>query len=59
LEEEEKSSLINRNKKEHMTTKPPQQKILKGVLHLEDKNKYSHENMVIIKPQENRQVIRQ
>jgi hypothetical protein len=31
-----------------MTTKPPLQKILKGILHREDENKHSHERMEII-----------
>jgi hypothetical protein len=42
-----------------MTTEPPLQKILKGILHTEDENKHDHERMGIIKPQEKRrQVIR-
>jgi hypothetical protein len=42
-----------------MTTKPPLQKIPKGILHTEDENKHSHERMGIIKPQDkSRQVIR-
>jgi hypothetical protein len=31
--------------KQYMTTKPPLQKILKGILHAEDENKHSHERM--------------
>jgi hypothetical protein len=41
-----------------MTTKPPLQKILQGVLHTEDENKLNHERTRNIKPQEkNRQVL--
>jgi hypothetical protein len=36
--------------KQYTTTKPPLQKILKGILHTEDENKHSHEMMGIIKP---------
>jgi hypothetical protein len=32
-----------------MTTKPALQKILKGILHTEDKNKHNHESMRINK----------
>jgi hypothetical protein len=35
-----------------MTTKPPLQKKLKGILHTEGENKHSHEWMGIMKPQE-------
>jgi hypothetical protein len=43
-----------------MTDKSPLQKILKGILHLEDENKHSYERMGIIKSQEkNREVIRE
>jgi hypothetical protein len=35
-----------------MTTKPPLQKILKGILHTEHENKHNRERMGIIKPQE-------
>jgi hypothetical protein len=43
-----------------MTTKPPLQKILKGILHREDENKHNHERMGIMKSQDNnRQVIRE
>jgi hypothetical protein len=35
-----------------MTTKTPLQKILKGILHIEEKNKHKHERMETIKPQE-------
>jgi inner membrane protein involved in colicin E2 resistance len=38
--------------KQHVTTKPPQQKILVGILHTEDENKcyfISHERMEILK----------
>jgi hypothetical protein len=41
-----------------MNTKPPLQKILKGILHTEDENKHKHERMGNIKSQEGRQVIR-
>jgi hypothetical protein len=43
-----------------MTTKPPLQKILQGILHTEDENKPNHERMRNIKWQEKkRQVIRE
>jgi hypothetical protein len=43
-----------------MITKPPLQKILKGILHTEDKDKHSQERMGIIKSQQmSRQVIRE
>jgi hypothetical protein len=32
----------NQKPKQYMTTKPPLQKILKGILHTEDENKYKH-----------------
>jgi hypothetical protein len=35
-----------------MTTKPPLQKILKGILHTEDENKQNHEKTGSIKPHE-------
>jgi hypothetical protein len=35
-----------------MTTKPPLQKILKGILHKEDENKQNHERIGSIIPQE-------
>jgi hypothetical protein len=38
--------------KQYMTTKPPLQKILKGILHTEGENKHSHERMGIFKSQE-------
>jgi hypothetical protein len=42
-----------------VTTKPPLQKILQGILHTEDESKQSHEMSGIIKPQEKkRQAIR-
>jgi hypothetical protein len=34
-----------------MTTKAEFQKILKGILHIEDENKHGHERMRIIKSQ--------
>jgi hypothetical protein len=43
-----------------MTTKPPLQNILQGILHTEDENKQNHERMGSIKPQEKkRQAIRE
>jgi hypothetical protein len=43
-----------------MTTKPPLQKILQGILHIEYERKQDNERMGSIKPQENkRQVIRE
>jgi hypothetical protein len=36
-----------------MTTKPPLQKILKGILHTEDKNKHNHKRTGSIKSHEN------
>jgi hypothetical protein len=43
-----------------MTTKPPQQKFLQGILHTEDENKQNHERLGSIKPQKKRnQVIRE
>jgi hypothetical protein len=38
--------------KHYMTTNPPLQKILKGILRTEDKNKQNHERMGSIKPHE-------
>jgi hypothetical protein len=41
-----------------MTTKPPLQKILQGILHTEDECKQNNERVGIIKPQDKkRQVI--
>jgi Holliday junction resolvase RusA-like endonuclease len=34
---------------QYMTTKPALSNILKGILHIEDENKHSHERMGIIK----------
>jgi hypothetical protein len=43
-----------------MTTKPPLQKILKGIVHTEDENKHKHERAGTIKPQEkSRQALRE
>jgi hypothetical protein len=43
-----------------MTTKPPLQKILQGILHTEDESKKNHERTGNIKPQEKkRQGIRE
>jgi hypothetical protein len=42
-----------------MTTKPPLQKILQGILHTEDENEQNHERTGSIKPQaKKRQVFR-
>jgi hypothetical protein len=35
-----------------MTTKPPLQKILQGILHTEDESKQNHDKTRSIKPQE-------
>jgi hypothetical protein len=46
--------------KQYITTKPPLQKILQGILHTEDESKQNHEKMGSIKPQEKkRQGIRE
>jgi hypothetical protein len=46
--------------KEYMTTKPPLQKILQGILHTNDENKQNHEKTVSIKLQEKkREIIRE
>jgi hypothetical protein len=46
--------------KQYVTTKPPLQKILQGILHTEDESKQNHERMRSIKPQEKkRQGIRE
>jgi hypothetical protein len=43
-----------------MTTKPPLQKILQGILHTENESKQNHDRVVNIKPQEKkRQAIRE
>jgi hypothetical protein len=43
-----------------MTSKPPLQKILQGILPIEDESKQNHESTESIKPQEKReQVIRE
>jgi hypothetical protein len=45
--------------KQYMTTNPPIQKILQGILHIEDESKQNHERTGSIKPQEKkRQLIR-
>jgi hypothetical protein len=42
-----------------MTTKPPLQKILQGILHKEDESKQNHQRMGSIEPEEKkRQAIR-
>jgi hypothetical protein len=38
--------------KQYMTTKPPLQKILQGILHTEDESKQNHKRTGSIKPQE-------
>jgi hypothetical protein len=38
--------------KQYMTTKPPLQKILQGILHTESENKQNHERASSTKPQE-------
>jgi hypothetical protein len=38
--------------KQYMTTKPPVQKILQGILHTENKSKQNHEKAGNTKPQE-------
>jgi hypothetical protein len=38
--------------KQYMTTKPPLQKILQGILHSKNESKKKHERTRIIKPQE-------
>jgi hypothetical protein len=46
--------------KQCLTTKPPLQEILKGILHRKDENKHSHTMMAIMKTQEKtREVIRE
>jgi hypothetical protein len=42
----------NQKVKQHMTTKPPLQKILQGILYTEDESKQNHEKAGSIKPQE-------
>jgi hypothetical protein len=43
----------NKQKLKHnMTTKPPIQKILQGILHTEDESKQNHKRTESIKPQE-------
>jgi hypothetical protein len=38
--------------KQYVTTKPPLQKILQGILHTENESKQNHERTGSIKPQE-------
>jgi hypothetical protein len=45
--------------KQYMTTKPPLQKILQGILHTEDESKQNHKRMINIKPHNKRQGIRE
>jgi hypothetical protein len=40
------------NLKQYMTTNPPLQKILQGILHTEDESKQNHKRTGSIKPQE-------
>jgi hypothetical protein len=50
---------VKQKLKQYMTTKPPLQKILKGILYTEDESKQNHERMGIMEPQDKkRQVIR-
>jgi hypothetical protein len=41
---------VNKKLKQHMTTKPSQQKILQGILHTEDESKQNQERTGSIKP---------
>jgi hypothetical protein len=52
--------LYNKQKlKQYVTTKPPLQKILQGILHTKDESKQNQERTGSIKPQEKkRQIIR-
>jgi hypothetical protein len=60
LKEELKTFHDKQQLKQYMTTKPPLQKILKGILNTEDENKHSHEGIGITKPQEkSRQAIKE
>jgi hypothetical protein len=45
--------------KQYMTTKPPLQKILQGILHTQNESKQNHEKTGSTKPQEKRQGIRE
>jgi hypothetical protein len=47
--EQSKSSMIL---KQYMTTKPPLQKILQGILHTENESKQTHKRAGNTKPQE-------
>jgi hypothetical protein len=40
--------------KQYVTTKPPLQKILQGILHIENESKQSHEKTGSTKPSENK-----
>jgi hypothetical protein len=40
-----------------MTTKPPLQKILQEILHMEDESKQTHERTGSIKPQEKKRQV--
>jgi hypothetical protein len=44
----------NMQELKYMTTKPPLQKILQGILHTENESKQNHERMDSTKPQENK-----
>jgi hypothetical protein len=41
----------NHKLKQHMTTKPPQQKICQGITHKENESKQNHERTGSTKPQ--------
>jgi hypothetical protein len=45
--------------KQYISTKPPLQMILRGILHTEDESKQNHERMGRFKPQKKRQALRQ
>jgi hypothetical protein len=45
--------------KQFMTTRPPLQKILQGILHTENKSKQNHDREGSIKPQKKRQESRE
>jgi hypothetical protein len=54
------TNLPNKQKlKQYMTTKPLLQKIIQGILHIEDERKQNNERMGSIKPQKKRQAIRE
>jgi hypothetical protein len=49
----------NQKMKQYMTTKPPLQKILQGILHSENESKQNNERTCNTKPQKKRQGIRE